>query len=165
MFMNHGSSRSSKTVTYMAGFGTEKSKASKAPPKLKPKTQWDRYTDLKKSTSIPVAVRVIRQDGDHITYSEWMKVGQVKSDEDQFTEMAVLAQRALLADHAKRLYPLQVLGKEKVEWAFMDKGEWMWVQKDASMEIPPGIERKIGFEGTPDPSSGFYCHYVDGRIE
>lgn len=39
---------------------------------------------------------------------EWMEVGRVKSDKDEFTEVAIARQRALIAEHAKRLYLVQV---------------------------------------------------------
>jgi len=152
----------SKQTLFMAGFGSSSNSASKAQPKLKPKAQWDRYIDLKKATPVAVAVRVVRQDAE----SDWLEVGKIKSEKDEFTEMAVVSQRALLADHAKRLFPLQIAAKDKVEWAFASSGgEWVAVNKDSIQDMPVGLERKIGFEGTPDPSSGFYCHYVDGRLE
>lgn len=37
-----------------------------------------------------------------------MQVGRVKSEKDEFTEVAIARQRALIAEHAKRLYLVQV---------------------------------------------------------
>lgn len=67
------------------GAGGKKKKDSK----LKPKQQWDRYTELKKSTQYRVAVQV---------EDEWLEVGSVKSQEDKFTEVAVAKQRKLIAE-------------------------------------------------------------------
>jgi hypothetical protein len=64
------------------------------------------------------------------------------------------------------LYPLQVSAKKTIEWAYSEAegGEWIHVDKSILDEtaLPDGIEKNIGFEGTPDPASGFYCVY-DGR--
>ena len=94
------------TKTFMAGFGSssttnKKSKKNKSTPiKLKPKLQWDRYLALKECSIITAAVQ--KDDGD------WIDVGYIKSTEDVPTDIAVARQRALIAEHAKRLYPLQV---------------------------------------------------------
>jgi hypothetical protein len=32
-------------------------------------------------------------------------------------------------------------------------------------ESVEGIEKMIGFEGRPDPASGFYCVYDGGRLK
>lgn len=40
----------------------------------------------------------------------------------------------------------------------MDSEEWVVVDK--SIDVPDKesqIDRKIGFEGTPDPNTGYYC--------
>lgn len=37
-----------------------------------------------------------------------MEVGRVKSENDEYTEVAIARQRALIAEHAKRLYLVQV---------------------------------------------------------
>ena len=39
---------------------------------------------------------------------QWMEVGRVKSEQDEFIEVAIARQRALIAEHAKRLYLVQV---------------------------------------------------------
>jgi hypothetical protein len=56
-----------------------------------------RFADLKNCEKIAVGVRI--KDSE-----EWMEVGRVKSEKDEFTEVAVARQRALIADHARRLY-------------------------------------------------------------
>ena len=30
--------------------------------------------------------------------------------------------------------------------------------------VPDGIEKLIGFEGRPDPATGFYCMYNEGKL-
>lgn len=30
--------------------------------------------------------------------------------------------------------------------------------------IPTGLEKMIGFEGRPDPASGYYCMYNGGKL-
>mmetsp|Transcript_53722 Transcript_53722/g.160846 ORF Transcript_53722/g.160846 Transcript_53722/m.160846 type:complete len:92 (-) Transcript_53722:190-465(-) len=77
-------------------------------------------------------------------------------------------QRGLIAEHAKRLLPLQVLPKDVVEWAYIKDNdgeeEWVLISKDICDDAPSGVEKKMGFEGLPDPASGFYCHYDQGRL-
>jgi len=65
----------------------------------------------------------------------------------------------IFAQHAKRLYPLQISPKVAVEWAFAaaDGESWTSVDKSVLGNAPDGIEKMIGFEGKPDPSTGFYC--------
>lgn len=151
----------------LAGFGAGSSKASKKSkaPKmtpLKPKQQWDRFGDFAKiSKSHEVGVKVIRED---IADGEWLSVGyvNVKDDADDVT-LAVSRQRSLIAEHAKRLHPLSVLAKDKIEWGYSDaNGEWQAVASIS--EYPKNFEKKIGFEGIGDPASGYYCHYKDGKV-
>mmetsp|Transcript_19972 Transcript_19972/g.29918 ORF Transcript_19972/g.29918 Transcript_19972/m.29918 type:complete len:220 (+) Transcript_19972:95-754(+) len=159
----------------MAGFGgggsTKKGGKNKKKTKkdtpivLKPKQQWDRYANLKAATGFKVAVRVV--DGDD--GNEWLETGKVKSENDESTEMAVALQRGIIAEHSKRLYPLKVLPKDRVEWGFStsptpEQEDWILVTKDAANDAPTGAEKSIGFEGKPDPASGFYCHYENGRL-
>jgi len=65
--------------------------------------------------------------------------------------------------HAKRLYPLQISPKVPVEWGYAavsnddESTTWSSVDKSILSEAPEGIEKMIGFEGKPDPSTGFYC--------
>ena len=98
----------------MAGFGapsgnkkSKKKSSSATPIKLKPKLQWDRYLAMKESTIITVAVQKINNDGD-TTDDGWTDVGYVRSLNDELIDVAVARQRALIAEHAKRLFPLQV---------------------------------------------------------
>ena len=72
------------------------------------------------------------------------------------------------AQHARRLYPLQISKQDKVEWGYSssssdnDSSSWSVVNtKEIATEA--GLEKKIGFEGTPDPASGYYCLYNGGR--
>ena len=59
-----------------------------------------RYCDKLKGAKIfPVAVRVVNGE----VKGEWLEVGRVKSEGDEFTEVAVAMQRGLIAEHAKRL--------------------------------------------------------------
>jgi hypothetical protein len=74
----------------MAGFGASKEQ-SKKETKLKPKAQWDRYASLKKELGIRVAVRVVK-DGE-----DWLEVGRVRSKDNQYTEIAIAKQRAIIA--------------------------------------------------------------------
>lgn len=67
---------------------------------LKPKQQWDRYSDMKKEKKIRVAVRPSSSDSSVTSTSEteWLEVGNVKSKEDKYTELAVVRQRAIIAE-------------------------------------------------------------------
>jgi len=103
----------------MAGFGggggmskKKKGKPSNTgtTPILKPKTQWDRYGNLKKDNGVRVATRVVTDTADDVPdeVQPWYEVGRIKSEGDAFTEIALTLQRGIIAEHAKRLYPLQV---------------------------------------------------------
>ena len=73
----------------------------------------------------------------------------------------------MLLQHARRLFPLQVSEKDKVEWAYWegdDDGSWIVVDKSVLEGAPDGIDKQIGFEGRPDPTTGFYCLYDAGRL-
>jgi len=161
----------------MAGFGASSSssnkkskknkKSSSAPPaiKLKPKLQWDRYIALKDSTIITAAVQKLNDAGEGD--GDWIDVGYVKSLNDESVDIAVARQRALIAEHAKRLYPLQISAKDKVQWGYLNNEEYITITKDMiakSNDSAVGFEKNIGFEGIADPQTGFYCHYKDGRI-
>lgn len=171
---HHGATRSKGTTTLApnserqrvlyAGFGGgggDKKKKKEA--KIKPKQQWDRYTgDLKKDKPFRVAVKAEGKAND-----QWLEVGNVKSKGGEYTKAAVARQRALIAEHAHRLFPLQVLKKDKIEWAYWDaEGEdWIIVDKDVlEGDLPSGLEKLIGFEGRPDPATGFYCMYNEGKL-
>jgi hypothetical protein len=64
----------------------------------------------------------------------------------------------LYRQHAKRLFPLQISPKDTVIWAFWDTDTWTIVDKaileEQSDSLPANVEKLIGFEGRPDPSSG-----------
>ncbi|KAL7570017.1 hypothetical protein ACA910_017061 [Epithemia clementina (nom. ined.)] len=148
------------TLYAFGGFGGTGDKQKKE-AKLKPKQQWDRFLDLKKENKIRVAVRV-SEDG------EWLEVGNVRSKESKYTEYALAKQRALIAEHARRLFPLQITPRDTVTWAYWneDSDQWIVLEKEVlekSRTESPGLEKLIGFEGRPDPSSGFYCVYNEGR--
>jgi len=155
------------TTALSAGFGggdksaDSSKKKKKKEAKLKPKQQWDRYIDFKKDTKVRVAVKPTAAE-------EWLEVGRVKSKNNQYTAIAVARQRAIIAEHAKRLYPMKVSAKIQVEWAYFDddKDDWAVVDKAVltSDDVPAGVEKLIGFEGRPDPGTGFYCIYDDGRL-
>ncbi len=100
------SASSSSSVLFAGGFGggggastnnnnkvDKKKKASSKQIKLKPKQQWDRYIALKGTTKIPVGVRMKEDETE-----EWIKVGYVRSKEDEYTEISVATQRALIAE-------------------------------------------------------------------
>jgi hypothetical protein len=140
------SSSSSSSSRLYAGFGGggAKKKNVKKDLKLKPKQQWDRYTDLKREPKIRVSVRIIEEDN-----KEWLEVGRIKSKESKYTEMAVFRQRAIIAEHARRLYPLQVSNKKTVEWGYFsdDDDEWKAVDKSSMTDEVEGLEKLVGFEG------------------
>lgn len=150
----------------LAGFGKSSEKGKKKASSsttvaLKPKSQWDRFKDFKQSTAIRVAVRKI--DG------AWMEVGRIKAKDDTLDAQiaAVTLQRALIAEHAKRLYPLQILNKDKIEWGYAastsSSEDDDFVAINVKQVKVDGFDPKsIGFEGTPDPVTGYYCHYENG---
>ncbi len=95
------------TSLNMAGFGggggmAKKGKGNKkkggggAGLKLKPKPQWDRYGKLKKASAVRVAVRVANDGSEE--KGQWFEVGKVKSEENNFTEIAVAMQRGIIAE-------------------------------------------------------------------
>jgi hypothetical protein len=141
-----------------AGFGKSETSKKASSATLKPKSQWDRFRDLKQSTAIRVAVRKI--DG------AWMEVGRIKAKEDTLEAQiaALTVQRALIAEHAKRLFPLQILNKDKIEWGYsLSSDDNDFVAVNVKQVTVDGVDLKsIGFEGTPDPVTGYYCHYENG---
>ena len=152
----------------MAGFGggavsskKQKKKKGATLPKLKAKSQWDRYNskELKTCQKITVGVR-IKGDGDA---NDWLEVGRVRSANGKYTEIAVARQRALIAEHSKRLYPVQIPANAVLEWGYIDGEDWKVMEK-SNDDAPNGIEKQIGFEGISDKASGFYCYYHEGRV-
>ena len=152
----------------MAGFGggatsskKQKKKKGATLPKLKAKSQWDRYNskELKTCQKITVGVRI--KGGDDA--NDWLEVGRVRSANNEYTEIAVARQRALIAEHSKRLYPVQIPANAVLEWGYIDEGDWTVMDKSKD-DAPNGIEKQIGFEGISDKASGFYCYYHEGRV-
>lgn len=154
------------TTLQMGGFGgggkaKNKSKDNKGPAaKLKPRKQWDRYIsdDLKSSDSIRVAVRVVSSSD----ASKWYPVGDIKSKDNAHTEAAVIRHRMLIAEHARRMFPAEIIPSDKLEWGYCptaadaatdDDCEWTIARKVD--EMPPDIDKLIGFMGLPD-LTGFY---------
>ena len=156
----------SVTRLFAGGFGgsgdaSKKKKKSPAINKAKPKQQWDRFLNMKTQPKIPVAVRVVGEE-------EWLKVGHVRSEiESGGINLALARQRAIIADHASRLYPLQVSARQKVDWAYQmeEDGEWTELDKSAlDGKDVDNLDKKIGFAGTADPASGYYCVYDGGKV-
>ena len=87
---------------FLAGFGASSKKAKKsvAPIKLRPKQQWDRYSELKREEKVQVAIRLTADEGQ---CTDWLEVGRVKSRENKFPELAVALQRAIIAEVCRNL--------------------------------------------------------------
>ena len=173
--------REYNTALPMAGFGGASSSSSKKQdkkgtggskqlvPKLRAKSQWDRYLDMKQCKKVTVGV--IEVD-DESSSNDWVEVGRVRSEGDEHTEVAVARQRALIAEHSKRLYPVKIPPNAILEWGYLngeeggdeEKKEWITVDKSKGDAAPDGIEKKIGFEGISHPPTGYYCFYNQGRI-
>jgi hypothetical protein len=167
---------------YMAGFGAATSSSSSSgdsASKLKPKGQWDRYLDLKQATSYTVGVKEAADESDND--GDWLVVGQVRCRDETLLTAAVARQRGLIADHAKRLFPLKVTPQIKLAWGYFQttgdatspsadgssvSGQWVVVDPKAA-DVVAGqkdFDKSIGYEGTPDPSTGYYCTYNEGRL-
>jgi len=81
------------------------------------------------------------------------------------TELSISRQRALIAEHAKRLFPVQIQQGAVLEWGYEDaSGEWQVVDVKAEGEDVKGIEKQFGFEGVADRGSGMYCLYKEGKL-
>jgi len=166
--ITHQYSASSPSSLSMAGFGAsnnskkgnskKKSGGTKPAEKLKPKTQWDRYKSLKEASSVTVGMRVM-YEGDEV--GKWRSIGLVRSEGDEFTEMAISLQKGIIGEHAKRLHPLQFLPKDTVQWAYSPNTNTNeseiddWTILTDKLELSPGADKKVGFEGNADPS-GYY---------
>ena len=95
-----------------------------------------------------------------------MEVGRVRSENDEY-EVAIARQRALIAEHSKRLYVIEIPSDAVLEWGVRgdgEEGEWSVVDKSKGDGAAKGIEKKIGFEGISDDATGFYCYYHEGRV-
>jgi hypothetical protein len=84
---------STTTSLAMAGFGADDKSKKKKETKLKPKQQWDRFSDLKKEEKIRVAVKAVDSDS-----GDWLEVGFVRSAENAYTDFAVARQRSLIIE-------------------------------------------------------------------
>lgn len=55
-----------------------------------------------------------------------------------------------------------------MEWGYSSSGDsnsWVAVDKSAlEGDIPNDFEKTIGFQGEPDPRTGFYCFYNEGKL-
>jgi hypothetical protein len=168
------SARTSCTAISMAGFGgASLSKKQDKKPKLRAKSQWDRYLDMKQCKKVTVGVRIKGDDDSSSSITDWVEVGRVRSEGDKQIEVAVARQRALIAEHGKRLYPVKFSPNAIFEWGYLndeggeegnEKKEWITVDKSKGDDAPDGIEKKIGFEGISHPPTGYYCFYNQGRI-
>ena len=167
------------TQIFMAGFGgasppkknnkKNKTDSTKRQP-LKPRKQWGLFlgNDLKDADTIRVAVRPIATTDSN--NKKWYEVGAVKSKDNAHTDAAVIRHRSLINEHARRMFPLQILAKDTLEYGYTttaagsDKEEastaeeWTLVAKVDQM--PDDIDTRIGFKGNPDPT-GFYA-FTDG---
>lgn len=50
----------------------------------------------------------------------------------------------------------------------MDGDDWTLLDPKSLLEgasETTGVEKKIGFQGAPDPATGFYCVYDGGKIK
>lgn len=86
----------------MAGFGGAPSSKKNKELKIKPKAQWDRYTDMKKVPMVRVGVRKTDTD-------DWLEVGRVRAKDTVTTEIAVARQRALIADVSKCVFVSRII--------------------------------------------------------
>ncbi len=61
---------------------------------------------------------------------------------------------------------MQISPKDRIEWAYWcdDKEDWVLVDPKQSLDLPDQWDKQIGFEGRPDPATGFYCLYNEGRL-
>jgi hypothetical protein len=147
-----------------AGFGKaapEGAAAKKGRAPLNAKKQWDRYADLAKKDGMLAEVAVRKDDA-----SEWKAVGRVNGAAGCTPVAAAARQRVLIGEHGKRVHlSLMQLGskaavqvgvrpEEGADFTLVSKAD-----DDAAL-----VDTDVGFEGTPDKLSGYYCHYVDGRI-
>jgi hypothetical protein len=91
--------------------------------------------------------------------------------------------------HARRLYPFLISSKDTVEYAYCQQqqeeeedahNQWKIVDHKSIIAnysnhtndendiiiLPDDVlrGRAIGFEGKPDPATGYYCLYNEGRV-
>jgi hypothetical protein len=134
--------------------------------KLKPRQQWDRFLSEELKTAEVIRVACCKKDTEDANNKKWFEIGQVKSVDNAFTDAAVIRHRALMAEHARRMFPVQILVSDQLEWGYTinsEEGEedsstvWTTVTKmNKETVLPDDIDKKIGFRGNADPT-GFYA--------
>ncbi|GMH87760.1 hypothetical protein TrVE_jg2824 [Triparma verrucosa] len=160
------------STSALAGFGA--GGASKKAT-LKPKSQWDKYLKLRgkvkkegRVAGVAFAEVAVRFEGE-----DWSPVGFVGAD-GVSVEAAATRQKRLIAEHAQRIYPaMRATGETSaLQWglksitAFVDnKPEATSDEFVALSKIDEDVsEKKVGFEGIPDPTTGYYCMYSSGKL-
>jgi hypothetical protein len=182
---NNNNKNSNKNNKKKKGGSTTNTNKKDLHNKLKPRQQWDRYGDLKAFASVRVAVRILILDTNIESLSEpqapqpqqqWLPVGAVKSKDNAYTEAAVIRHRVLIAEHARRLFPLVISAKDKLEFAYTSRKtatatatetpppppqeEEEWIVAGKVEDLPDDIDKLIGFEGLADPT-GFYARSTE----
>ncbi len=178
---------------------SDKKKEGKSPAPLKPKQQWDRYLALKQGPKVIVGVQIQDTDDwlpvgsvkakdatalEAAVLRQRALIAEVSavslSLEDAYELLPSKKHRRSYSNcvftfvftiwqHAKRLFPLQVTAKTKLNWGMMiteggsDEGSWKPLDPK-SFTSSDVLDKDIGFEGTPDAASGFYCVYDQGKI-
>eukprot|EP00520_Triparma_pacifica_P010658 CAMPEP_0118654422 /NCGR_PEP_ID=MMETSP0785-20121206/12388_1 /TAXON_ID=91992 /ORGANISM="Bolidomonas pacifica, Strain CCMP 1866" /LENGTH=213 /DNA_ID=CAMNT_0006547095 /DNA_START=233 /DNA_END=874 /DNA_ORIENTATION=+ len=165
------------TINGLAGFGSKPPNKSNV---LRPKGQWDRYlkflTTHKKDTTLGYnfGTCVIRTPSS----KKWIKVGYVAALPGVDVSDAVMVQKRIIFEHARRLQPGNFVngGKTDVEWGVL-KGRGDGNREDQGggedyeeaevitkfKKVDAGVG-EVGFEGMPDPATGFFCKYDKGKI-
>jgi hypothetical protein len=93
-----GSKKKKKKGNDQKAGGLSSSTTTTAVSKLKPKSQWDKYKNLKEASTIQVAVRVAAATDADADAGEWCEIGKIRSEGNAFTELAVVLQRGLIAE-------------------------------------------------------------------
>ena len=128
-------------------------------------SQWDRFLKLKsesKKGNVLIAEVGVRRKGN----GAWVEVGEVacRSDSSSMSQ-AVSKQKRLIAEHSLRISPGELKKEHNLEWGFRTGGDDEWAIADTtSKEGDEGCEKFIGFEGIPDPNTGYFCSYDNGRV-
>jgi hypothetical protein len=115
------------------------------------KSQWEAYMQLSSQGATAAAVAVRKDDS-----SEWKPVGHVCVTNGGGTTAAAARQRALIAEHGKRVHlALKALGKAPVQVgvrvAVGTTTAYAVVGKEDDT-LPDGVQ--CGFEGVADASTG-----------
>lgn len=105
----------------------------------------------------------VRKDDD----GAWKATGRVCLAEGVSAQGAVTRQRALIEEHGKRLHLALAsqAGKALLQVGYRpaDGADFAPVGKKGADDVPVD-DAEIGFEGLPDPASGYYCSYKDGKL-